>query len=167
MVLWFYVLRSSAEKTQPNSFVQVSWHRYFDSANQQTNLSLIYLFILTYKIREFRLFICSQVQSKIKFCTGAHKPQAACSVPLQGTWYSEKQSNIHCIFSVNTFFPIRTQIQANARYLDNNTKKKIQQKYPPLQIIFSPFPDWFIYLILRWNEEKIPGIFYVKKKIIN
>lgn len=127
----------------------------------------IYLFILTYKIREFRLFICSQAQSKIKFCTGAHKPQAACNVPLQGTWYSEKQSNIHCIFSVNTFFPIRTQIQANARYLDNNTKKKIQQKYPPLQIIFSPFPDWFIYLILRWNEEKIPGIFYVKKKIIN
>lgn len=167
MVLWFYVLRSSAEKTQPNSFVQVSWHRYFDSANQQTNLSLIYLFILTYKIREFRLFICSQVQSKIKFCTGAHKPQAACSVPLQGTWYSEKQSNIHCIFSVNTFFPIRTQIQANARYLDNNNNNKKPTEIPTPTNHFLPL-SWLIYLShteMEWGENSWHIL--CKKKIIN
>lgn len=147
MVLWFYVLRSSSEKTQPNSSVQVSWHRHSDNANQQTNLLLFYLFILTYKIREFGLFICSQAQ--IKFYTGAHKPQAACSIPLQSTCRSERQSSIHCIFSINTFFPIRTWIQANARYL-HNKQNKTKQKLP-LQLMFSSFPNWFIHLILRLN----------------
>lgn len=48
-------------------------------------------------------------------------------------------------------------------YLDN---KKQTSKRTPNQtkiLIFFPFSNWFIYLMLKLILEKIPGIFYVKK----
>lgn len=54
-------------------------------------------------------------------------------------------------------------------YLDNkkqktNTQTKKNQTQNQTKIlIFFPFSNWFIYLMLRLILEKIPGIFYVKK----